>query len=210
MSTLVVFARAPELGRVKTRLAAALGEAVALRLYTAFLEDSLHVASAAARLAGADLVVATAGDWRDERYAHEPQPDGDLGARMHHFVERYRDGGVCLIGSDAPTLQAAQIVAAFQALRRHEVVIGPSDDGGYWLLGTTRSIPELLTEMPWSTPRVLDETLHRLVGRSVELVDAWYDIDELADVERLRGDLTGLSPDVAPATRAALSRLDAG
>ena len=207
MSTLVVFARVPERGRVKTRLAATLGEDAALSLYEAFLDDTLAVAAAAATTCGADLVAAVAGSgWT--RGAFVPQPAGDLGQRMGALVDAYVHAGpVCIIGSDAPTLAPSQIARAFDALRDREVVLGPGVDGGYWLVGARRMIPELLAEMPWSTPAVLGETLKRLRGRSVALVDFWYDVDDAAGLQLLRAHLGVLPDDVAPATRRALAQL---
>lgn len=207
MSTLVVFARVPERGCVKTRLATAMGDDAALLLYEAFLDDTLAIANEVASACGAEIVVAVAGHgWT--RSAFVPQPAGDLGARIGALVDAYvATGPVCIIGSDAPTLAASQIVRAFAELETHEVVIGPGVDGGYWLIGARRSIPELLCDMPWSTPAVLGETLARLEGRSVSLVDFWYDVDEASDVALLRAHLGVLPIDVAPATRRALAQL---
>ena len=209
MSTLVVFVRVPERGRCKTRLAATLGDDAALRLYEGFLDDTLAVAAAAAATANAELVIAVAGEGqRWTRGPFVPQPSGDLGERMSALVDTYvARGPVCIVGSDAPTLAPAQIARAFTLLEKHEVVLGPGVDGGYWLLGARRSIPELLTAMPWSTPGVLQETLARLRGRSVALADFWYDVDEAADLALLRAHLGVLPGEVAPATRRALAVL---
>ena len=207
MSTLVVFARVPERGRVKTRLAATVGEDAALSLYEAFLDDTLAVATAAATTCGAAVVAAVAGSgWT--RGAFVPQRAGDLGQRMGALVDAYVPSGpVCIIGSDSPTLAPSLIARAFDALSDSEVVLGPGLDGGYWLVGARRRIPELLGEMPWSTPAVLGETLRRLRGRSVAMVDFWYDVDDAAGLQLLRAHLGVLPDDVAPATRRALSQL---
>ena len=207
MSTLVVFARVPERGRTKTRLAVTIGDDAALRLYEAFLDDTLAVAAAAAAMSGAELVVAVAGDgWT--RGPFISQPSGDLGARMCALVDAYVGrGAVCIVGSDAPTLAPAQIARGFSLLAEHEVVVGPGVYGGYWLIGARRSISELTGSMPWSTPAVLTETLTRLRGRSVGVADFWYDVDEAADLALLRAHLGVLPVEVAPATRRALAML---
>ncbi len=164
-----------------------------------------------------------------------PQSPGDLGARMAHFFQSSLAGGaerVVLIGSDSPTLPIEHVRQAFDELRRHEVVMGPSDDGGYYLIGLVRGVgsavrtgvhdstdcdarrpdasmlangpqsgpyclPPIFDGMPWSTPRVWHETVRRLddSGWSYAVLPAWYDVDEPADLERLRGDLRGVEGD---------------
>jgi rSAM/selenodomain-associated transferase 1 len=210
-SSLIVFARPPVAGFAKTRLIPRLGAERAARLYGAFLADVCATGAAAAATVGARRVLAVAGDpahpslagldgW--ERVA---QADGDLGQRMRVAIdaELLRAERVCLVGSDAPTVPHAYLEQAFALLVTHEVVVGPSTDGGYWLIGARRAIPELFTAMPWSTPRVLVETLARLRGRSVGLLPFHYDVDEPADLELLVRHLT-LDPALAPQTRAAL------
>ncbi len=216
MSTLGVFARAPERGRVKTRLGTALGEDAALALYEGFLADCLAVAADAARLAAAELVLAVAGPIdhpvlvgaaRTHGALIEPQASGALGAKMGAFFEAHRGSGpVCLVGSDAPTLRAPQIARAFDELRAHEVVLGPGLDGGYWLIGARRPIPELLGDMPWSTSALLGATLDALRGRSATLLDFWFDVDDFDDLALLRRELSISPPTLAPATRRALVR----
>jgi len=217
MSTLVVFARAPERGMVKSRLAATVGQDAALTLYEGFLEDSLAVAADAARRVSAQLVLAVAGPIDHPSLLRlsskfdairAPQPDGDLGARMGSFIEAHRASGpVCIVGSDAPTLRSAQIERAFVALRTHELAIGPGIDGGYWLLGARRAITELLVDMPWSTDRLLGLTLDKLAGRRVALLDFFYDVDDGEDLALLRRHLAILPVEHAPATRRALARI---
>lgn len=211
---LVVFARAPEPGRVKTRLAAGLGDAAALALYRAFLDDTLAVAAEAARRTRARLELAVAGPAASlhaeaQRFgaALAVQPDGDLGARMRVFLDRElaRGGAACVIGSDVPQLPVGSLERALDALDRDEVVLGPSRDGGYWLIGARRGIPEAFAGVPWSTPDVLAATLDRLAGRRVALADMHFDIDDADDLALLRRWLAVSPPEVAPATRRALA-----
>jgi len=209
-SSLIVFARPPLAGFAKTRLIPRLGAERAAKLYGAFLSD---VCTVAAEL-DARRVLAVAGDPAHASLASLPglagwqrtaQVDGDLGQRMRAAIdsELTRADRVCLVGSDAPTVPRAYLEQAFLALVTHEVVIGPSTDGGYWLVGTRRAIPELFNAMPWSTPRVLVETLAKLRGRSVALLPFHYDVDEPADLELLIRHLT-IDASLAPHTRAAL------
>lgn len=210
MSTIVIFARAPELGAVKTRLAKAVGDERALALYEAFLDDTCALTQGL----GARRVLAVAGDVDHPRVAHlcksqrlavEPQGDGDLGARMARAIATHvAMGPVVIVGSDAPTLPRAHLHQALDALMAHDVVIGPSDDGGYYLIGARVAVPELFHDMRWSTPTVLATTLERLAGRSHAVLPAWHDVDSVEDSSWLKEELAALPPSVAPATRRVL------
>lgn len=208
MKTLIVFARAPELGRVKTRLARTLGDARALALYRAFLDDVCALASSGV----ADrvlLAVAGAIDHADlpsgiERIA---QAEGDLGARMHAAIARFStEGPVCIVGTDSPALERAWLSEAFLALARVDVTLGPTLDGGYWLIGARRPLESLFEHIAWSTPSVLPETLRRLQSVSHHLLPAHFDVDDERDLDRLRDELLA-RPQAAPRTRAALLAL---
>ncbi|HEX8952999.1 MAG TPA: TIGR04282 family arsenosugar biosynthesis glycosyltransferase [Polyangia bacterium] len=210
MSTIVIFARAPQLGEVKTRLAKSIGAERALALYEAFLDDTCALTQGL----GARRVIAVAGDVDHPRVAHlaksqrlavEPQGDGDLGARMARAVAAHvARGPVVLIGSDAPTLPRAHVHQALDALMTHDVVLGPSDDGGYYLIGARVDAPELFADVHWSTSDVLATTLARLGERSHVLLPAWHDVDSAEDLLRLERELASLPPSVAPATRRVL------
>jgi rSAM/selenodomain-associated transferase 1 len=210
MSTIVIFARAPELGAVKTRLAKTVGAERALALYEAFLDDTCALTQGL----GARRVLAIAGDVDHPRVAHlcksqrlavESQGDGDLGARMARAIATHvATGPVVIIGSDAPTLPRAHLHQALDALMTHDVVVGPSDDGGYYLIGASMAVPELFTDVHWSTADVLATTLGRLEGRSYSLLPKWHDVDSEEDLARLTEALGALPPSVAPATRRVL------
>jgi len=210
VSTIVIFARAPKLGEVKTRLAKTIGDERALALYEAFLDDTCALTQGL----GARRVIAVAGDVDHPRVAHlaksqrlavEPQGDGDLGERMARAIAAHvTRGPVVLLGSDAPTLPRAYVHQALDELMAHDVVLGPSDDGGYYLIGARVEVPELFSNMRWSTGDVLQTTLGRLGARSHALLPAWHDVDSAEDLERLRASLSSLPPSVAPATRRVL------
>ncbi|HEY6947277.1 MAG TPA: TIGR04282 family arsenosugar biosynthesis glycosyltransferase [Gemmatimonadales bacterium] len=189
--SLVVFARAPELGRVKTRLAREIGEAAALEAYR---ELGKAVLGAVGRLGACDLVVAfTPADreasvraWLGPAPRYEPQLEGDLGARMLGAVAgRFAAGAakVLLIGTDCPGLNPELLETAFARLDRADTVLGPAADGGYYLVGMKRPIPELFEGIPWSGPTTLSATLARAAaaGVSVALLDERRDIDTAAD-----------------------------
>jgi hypothetical protein len=206
LSTLVVFAREPVAGRVKTRLARRIGDEATLALYRAFLEDVVALSEGVAER----RLLRVAGDPESLAglpIARAPQQGADLGARMVHAIRAsLGEGPVAIIGTDSPTLPREFLAEAFARLQKHDVVLGPSTDGGYWLIGTRVAIPEIFEGIAWSTPEVLPETLRRLAGRDYSLLPSWYDVDEEADLEYLRLHLRSLPGGVAPATRRVLAR----
>jgi len=194
---LIVFARAPRPGRVKSRLVSALGAAGAARLHARLLARAVATARAArcgtvelhcAPHAGHPLFRMLA---RRHGIRLRTQAGGDLGARMHGALEgalRRADAAV-LIGSDCPALRAADIRAAFAALRGGaDVVLAPAEDGGYPLIGLKRASKTLFEGVPWGGPRVLAETRARAarLGWSVTLLRTLWDVDRPGDVARLR------------------------
>jgi rSAM/selenodomain-associated transferase 1 len=192
--TLLVFVKRPRAGEVKTRLAAELGDGAAADVYRALAEAEI----AGTRPLGGEYerrffyAPADAGsevsEWlRGERVA--PQQGGDLGARMAAaFAAAFRDGAarVAIIGSDVPWVTRERVAAAFAALSDADVVVGPCDDGGYYLLALSQPRPELFDGIPWSTPAVLRSTLERARDRGlrVALLEALPDVDTLADLRR--------------------------
>jgi hypothetical protein len=206
MTSLIVFARAPIEGRVKTRLARTLGDRAACALYRAFLEDVCALAGSL----DARRILAADGDHPEltrlaRLYDLElcAQAAGDLGERMRAALEPALPA--CVIGTDAPTLPLGYLQDGLAKLETHDAVVGPSTDGGYWLMGISRPMPELFREMPWSTPAVLPLTLERLRGRRAALLPFHFDVDEEADLRLLSAQLALLGPEVAPATRRALA-----
>lgn len=204
-------AKAPVVGGVKTRLTPPLTAEQAADLYRALVLDQFEHLS---QVADAEryLFFAPANAERLFRelagadYAYRAQCDGDLGARMEHvFAELGRVGhrNIVLVGSDLPALPLAILAEAFARLAkgRDTIVLGPSQDGGYYLIGMNRPAPEIFADMTWSHDRVLAETMVRLerLGLSYSFLPAWFDVDVAEDFQRLLA-LT------APASRAALSR----
>jgi len=191
-SAILIFVRAPVAGRVKTRLAASIGAEAALRVYRRLAEHAVAVA----RAAGDDVAVRihyTPADAEAEVRAWLgdatwlPQAEADLGGRMREaFEAAFADGfeRVVIIGSDLPDLSRDVLRRAFNALDTHRVVLGPAADGGYYLLGMTEMIAGIFDGVPWSTPRVLDETLARLraAGIRVAMLETLADVDEAADL----------------------------
>jgi rSAM/selenodomain-associated transferase 1 len=192
----IVFARAPEPGKVKTRLIPALGAAGAAELHRRLVRHSLGAATGA-RLGPVELWCAPdTGDpfFREcERrlgVSLSAQGGGDLGARMQRAFESAlaRAGRAILVGSDIPALSAQYLRDADQALvRGNKVVIGPAEDGGYVLIGLSRCDPELFRNIPWGGPEVMAETRRRIASlawRLSELPVLW-DVDRPEDLGRL-------------------------
>ncbi len=223
---ILLFARLPAPGRVKTRLTPLLGPRGAAELYAAFLEDT---AAAVRAVEGAEpeLWLEPPADRSGSRIptAHRAaarladrvgmrlrwQEGEGLGTRLRRaFEAAFADGvtAAVAVGSDHPTLPEARLSEAFRALEKAEVTIGPSRDGGYYLVGLRSaawpSASILFRDMPWSTPRLLPRTRAAVerVGLTARELAEWYDIDEPEDLERLRGDVRSDSR-----TAAALDRL---
>lgn len=223
MTTLGLFVKNPEPGRVKTRLASAIGDFVAAELYQGFLSDLIQ----RFRSTGTRRVLAysPADAASSEFFAHAsagsyelwPQPDTDLGTRMRQFFETFGPEPVVLIGSDSPTLPVGFPNVAFAMLQHADVVLGPATDGGLYLIGLNqqRRFWPIFDGIDWSTSRVLDQVMRRLVEveARVEVLPPWYDIDDPGDLPFLRGHLSAISVSKeasaydAPATRAALGLL---
>lgn len=212
---LTLFARAPVPGRTKTRLAKTLGEVRAARLYEAFLGD---IVSRLAPLGALEL--ACAGDLEHpalrrlaERHALplRAQVPGDLGARMAHSLRemRARGGAGVIVGTDVPTLPAELVARARVALEgAADVVLGPTADGGYYLVGVreTRIDPsDLFRDVRFSTRFAFADTLAAAcrAGCHVAVLPPWYDVDEVDDLLLLEAHLA-LDRGAAPVTAATL------
>jgi len=186
---LIVFLRAPRLGTVKTRLAAVIGEVPALAAYRELLAATLAVVAEWERVelrftpddARAELTSLGRPNW-----SYRPQGGGDLGDRLiRSFAEGFAAGArrIVVIGSDCPWLTAEDLSAAWLALETADVVVGPADDGGYWLIGLRRPQPELFRGVGWGGATVLAETQRRaeLRGLQSRLLRQLPDVDTAAD-----------------------------
>ncbi len=202
---LVLFARAPVPGRVKTRLARSIGAEAAARIYRAMVEDLL----AAHRGRSYRLVVATDGHRRAfngllDGIDTVAQGSGGLGERMARvFRALLREHSrVVVAGTDLPDLGAREVQRALRLLRDHDGVLGPAEDGGYYLIGL-KEPADLFSSIPWSTSQVLDRTLRRAdrLGLGVALLPKRADVDTMED---LRGVAFRLTRGRAPRTWSAL------
>jgi hypothetical protein len=188
----IVFVRAPQLGAVKKRLAAGIGQAAAHRFYVTTTRALLHCIGADARwevrLAVTPDRVAENGRYWSPRYPRFAQGGGDLGARMARAMRRFPHRSVVLVGSDIPDLAARHIADAVAALGRNDLVFGPATDGGYWLVGARDGSMArgLFKNVRWSGPDALADTLANAKGRRVALLDELSDVDDAEDYARWR------------------------
>lgn len=200
MSHLGMFAKYWQAGRVKTRLAARLGDQLAADVYLVFLE---HLTNTLETCCDQRTLVFSPCQSRDrfesmfgDAWSYQPQSDGDLGRRMYDFFSHAArrtgaDGKIIVIGSDAPRLAPNIILQAEQRLDSYPVVLGPSQDGGYYLVGINAhrvsADIDLFIGIPWSTDQVLAQTLKRLLDHDLHhyLLPEMLDVDDLAGLQRL-------------------------
>ncbi|MCH7811571.1 MAG: TIGR04282 family arsenosugar biosynthesis glycosyltransferase [Chloroflexi bacterium] len=202
-AAVIVMARAPSHDEGKTRLRPVLSDEERLRLQEAFLRDAVAVAREAS--VGPVYVAYTsagAAPWAKDEFEAGvvafPQQGDDLGARMLsalRHVTRLGFGPLVMIGTDAPLLQPSHIQAAVRELEQADLCLGPSADGGYYLIACCDVEPKLFTGPPWGTNRVLDSTLRIAAqhGLRCRQIDTLYDVDTPDDLARLREDLARLA-----------------
>ena len=192
----ILFLKAPEKGRVKTRLAASLGEEMVVDLYRCFVEDSIQTIIRG----GYEMLIfydppsahPSISQWLGERHPLLPQNGVDLGERMQNAFRMVFSRGCCaalIVGSDTPDLPGRFYGEALAALRDHDVVVGPAHDGGYYLIGFRREtfLPDAFVGIAWSAPEVFTRTLVilRNSGRRVHLLPPWWDVDTIEDLRAL-------------------------
>ncbi|GAB3532326.1 TIGR04282 family arsenosugar biosynthesis glycosyltransferase [Pontibacter brevis] len=187
---LMLFVRNPELGKVKTRLAAAVGEEKALDIYLQLLRHTCQVTKGlpVQKLVYYSNAVDTNDLWPNEHYQKQVQPQGDLGEKMEGaFAAAFAEGytAVVIIGSDCLQLTADIVLQAYRQLEQHDVVIGPALDGGYYLLGMNRLYPELFRNKRWSTRHVFPDTLQDVerLQLSHALLPSLSDVDYVEDLD---------------------------
>jgi rSAM/selenodomain-associated transferase 1 len=189
---LIIMAKVPVAGRVKTRLAREAGLATAVRF-------ARHRVAALVQRVGRDARWSTALAVMPDGATHGrvwprgvplmAQGGGNLGRRMQRLLDRAPAGPAVIVGTDVPDIARGHIAAAFGLLGRHDAVLGPAADGGYWLIGMRRR-PRVLRAFAgvrWSSPHALGDTLANLRGHSVALLPTLRDVDTAADLDHGAG-----------------------
>jgi hypothetical protein len=189
--TLIIMVKAPVLGRAKTRLARQIGGVEALRFYRSATAGLLRRVARDPRwetVLAVDPPRACQASFWPTRLERRPQRRGDLGARMLDQFANVPHGRAVLIGSDIPGVAARHIAAAFAALRRHDAVFGPAEDGGYWLVGfrAGHRPGKAFADVRWSSQHALADSCASLGCSSIALVETLFDVDDAADWRRWR------------------------
>jgi rSAM/selenodomain-associated transferase 1 len=199
MNAVVIMARKPEPGKVKTRLVPPLSPEDASKLYHCFLLDKIEQVK---EVNGASHIVAftpeSSRDFFEEIISQDfkllAQKGENLGSRLANvsdslFDERYER--ILILDSDSPNLPTQYITEGLKALETVDVVLGPCEDGGYYLIGLSSKIPQIFEGIPWSTPAVAMMTVEkaRELGKTVTLLPQWYDVDTIDDLKRLKKEL---------------------
>jgi uncharacterized protein len=186
---LLIFLKAPRPGTVKTRLAQDIGPEAATQIYRQLTERVLEtcqsIPSVELWFSPADAI-AEIEPWQKPGWTLHPQSDGDLGQRMLHAMSSAFSRSaqrVLVIGTDCPYILRADIETAWAGLTSHDLVLGPAEDGGYWLIGTKEPQPTLFEAVPWSTADVFQVTLDKAdaLNLKTQLLPTYPDIDTLTD-----------------------------
>ena len=192
---LIIFTRYPEPGRTKTRLIPALGPEGAADFHRRMTELTMRSGRRIENNRRIRLEVSYEGGdepqmraWLGAQLTFRPQGQGDLGEKLRRaFHETFQSGArrVVIIGTDCPDLTAEILEEAFDALSPHDLVIGPADDGGYYLIGLSRMIPELFAGIEWGGEKVFAQTISkaREVGARFESLVQLSDVDRPEDLE---------------------------
>ena len=185
---LLIFTRNPELGKGKRRLAAIVGDESALKIYQFLLNHTVKIT----RNLYAEKIVYYSEEiwendiWDNKRFGKKLQTGSDLGARMANaFQEGFQNEfqKIIIIGSDMFDLSQEDIEQAFIALEKNDFVVGPAEDGGYYLLGMKNYTPELFKNKDWGTETVLNDTLADLKDKKTALLETRNDVDYYEDIK---------------------------
>jgi rSAM/selenodomain-associated transferase 1 len=193
-NALLIFVKYPSPGTVKTRLSPELTPEQGAAFYRALAEEVIQANISGA---GYESIVCFSPEnarrevrsWLGPDLRLWSQLGDDLGSRQFHAMRQALEGGyrkAAIIGSDCPTITPGDVEAAFSSLSANDLVLGPCEDGGYYLIGATRPIESVFEGISWGSQRVLSETLEKAqeAGLTFELLDVKYDIDSYSDLER--------------------------
>jgi len=189
-NALIIFTRNPELGKCKTRLAAKTGDLKALEIYKFLLQHTVDITK---NLSADKYVFYSEKIWKEDIWNRDIfrkklQRGDDLGVRMQNAFNELFEAGyekIIIIGSDMYDLHAPDLENAFSALNDHDYVIGPAEDGGYYLLGMKHNKEALFKNKRWGTETVLKETLNDLKNESVFKLSFRNDIDHYEDLQNI-------------------------
>ena len=184
---LIIFTRNPELGKVKTRLSATVGNEAALNIYKFLLQHTFSITKnlKVEKQVHYSVKVRDNDIWNETIYNKKQQSGEDLGERMEYAIQKgFEDGfkNIILIGSDLYDISQLDLETAFNALKNHNFVIGPAEDGGYYLIGMNTMNSALFKNKKWGSDTVLKETLNNLKNETYQLLPLRNDIDVFEDI----------------------------
>jgi rSAM/selenodomain-associated transferase 1 len=186
---LLIFTKNPEAGKVKTRLAATIGNDNALHVYERLVQHTIRVTNSLPvdKILFYSDFISDEDLWNSEHYLKQVQNGKHLGERMNNaFSSAFKNGydRMVIIGTDCPQLNAEIIMNAFAYLNKYDVVIGPAEDGGYYLLGLRHPCLQIFEDIHWSTDTVFDETAKKCIGLQLSyvLLPVLNDIDDEMDL----------------------------
>ena len=210
-SALIIMAKEPKIGSTKTRLCPPLRPDQAAQLYEVLLWDTIEMA---AGVPGIDLAIAITPPESSEYFKQIAPPEtiltpvacADIGECLAYVLGQLLEMGyerVMALNSDGPSLPPENIQTAIQSLDQHDLVLGPAEDGGYYLVGLQQLNANIFMGIDWSTNQVLAQTLQKAeqLSLSVDLLPPWYDVDTAADIQRLRAELETLPAKALKHTR---------
>jgi hypothetical protein len=195
----IVMTRYPEAGKVKTRLIETLGDKNAADLHQRMAEHTMSTLKPLHDIEAADLFVFFNGGsieqmqrWLGSTFTYQSQQGNNLGEKMGNaFAYIFRSGynRAVILGTDCPDIEGATVIQALKYLRSADLVLGPAEDGGYYLLGLNQTIPQLFEGIEWGSDRVLAQTTQQAKQQnlSIEYLHPLRDIDTPADLESIRG-----------------------
>lgn len=190
-NALIIFTRNPELGKCKTRLAKTIGDEAALEIYKFLLQHTADVAlkTNADKYVFYSEEITEKDIWSNADFYKKIQKGADLGERMQNaFSELFQQGyeNVLIIGSDLFDLNETIVNEAFNYLKHHEFVIGPAEDGGYYLLGMQALETSVFQNKVWGTETVFKQTIANLSAKNVKLMQVLNDIDTFEDIVNIK------------------------
>lgn len=192
-SALIIFQKNAVLGKVKTRLSADVGDEVAMEIYQQLVRHTHDVCASVPVqkfLFFSDFISDDISEFGQD-YQFEVQSGNDLGSRMENAFQRLFSKGyekIIILGTDCGELESNILEDAFELLDKHEVVIGPARDGGYYLLGMKKKFSDLFEDIPWSTEKVLFLTMEKLEKQNISygLLEILSDVDRIEDWKKLK------------------------
>ncbi len=185
---LLIFTRNPELGKVKTRLAKDVGDETALEIYKFLIEHTVNVTKdlSVEKEVHYSVKIRENDLWDNAIFSKKLQQGEDLGERMHYAFEQGFKAGyqnIIIIGSDLYDLNKEDLAEAFVDLQEYDAVVGPAEDGGYYLLGMNFLTSQVFKNKNWGTDSVLQDTLKDLKNKNVKLLEPRNDVDYLEDIQ---------------------------